>query len=63
MNMEIVNISLPKPVAEAYSKEARRRTREKSKFISRAAVMRDILTENVEAACLQCQPTQSVKTP
>lgn len=56
-----ITIPLPKPVAEFYGKEARRRMRAKKRYVSRSAVMREVLTHYAEVS--ECQPIQSAKTP
>lgn len=55
-----ITVPLPKPVVDAYGREAKRRTKALKLYVSRSAVMREALTE---FASSMCQPTPSQKMP
>lgn len=63
--MKQVNITvpLPLPIAQLYSREAKRRTRCKKLYTSRAAVMREVLTEQAERLSTPCPQIPLAKTP
>lgn len=61
MQMETIQVPLPKKLVRKYSKEARRRTRELGQYVSMAAVARDVLKENAPTASAPCQPMKSEK--
>jgi len=54
---------MPETMERYYRKEAKRRTRETNIQVSRAEVIREVLTEYFEKASLQCQRDQSEKEP
>lgn len=63
MTQENITVPLPKKTTRFFDKEAKRLTKERGEYVSRASLMRDVLKSHVEGQYKQCPPIQSVRTP
>lgn len=63
MTQENITVPLPKRTARFFEKEAKRLTKERGEYVSRASLMRDILKSHVEGQTQPCPQIQSEKTP
>lgn len=62
MTQENITVPLPRKTARFFEKEAKRLTKERGEYVSRASLMRDILKKHVEGKTEQCPQTQSENT-
>lgn len=63
MTQENITVPLPKRTVRFFEKEAKRLTKESGEYVSRAALMRDVLKDHVNGQDETCPQTQLEKTP
>lgn len=59
MKQDNITVPLPRKTARFFEKEAKRLTKERGEYVSRASLMRNVLKKHVEGQFEQCPQTQS----